>query len=49
MELYHYSDKNNIDYMLKIIKKLGYKGILYNIGSLCIVNLFCDINVEIDI
>jgi hypothetical protein len=38
--------KYNIDKMLRVIKKLGYKGVLYNIGSLHIVNLFYNVKVK---
>ena len=39
-------DFRNFDILLSDIKNAGYKGILYNIGYLKIVNLFYDIEVK---
>ena len=41
--------KHDIDKMIKVIKKIGFKGILYDISNLKIVNLFYDTKIKMGV
>ena len=41
--------KYNIDKLIRVIKKIGYSGILYDIGNLKIVNIFSNIDIKMEV